>query len=296
MTDNTTTNTPTLHAVPDPDPLTQLTVATSAVYAKLVTLTDDEGATSAELALAAGLGRSTTGKALVTLEEKGLATRTPGGHDGPLRTPDRWRAAPAPWTSSKDDSSEQETTPAPEPSTTNASAPQSGHTNAESAPAAATTTDSEESSTSSEASDTAAPAADTPHDTSDQDGKEPAEHVEGAENEADTHHNADNNGPKPEHAPAQQATSQQATRSPEMAAIQSSDRRRLAPGALRQLVIDHLQAHPDQAFTATKISRVIEKSSGAIANALDKLVKDGIAEPMSDRPRTYRIATPSSNA
>ncbi|KOV55816.1 hypothetical protein [Streptomyces sp. MMG1121] len=68
------------------------------------------------------------------------------------------------------------------------------------------------------------------------------------------------------------------------------------PGALRQLVIDHLRAHPDEAFTATKISRVIEKSSGAIANALDKLVKDGVADQMSDRPGTYRMATPNDKA
>ncbi|OIK04392.1 helix-turn-helix domain-containing protein [Streptomyces monashensis] len=57
-------------------------------------LTGDNVATAAELALAAGLGRSTTGKALVTLEEHGLAIRTPGGHDGPRRTPDRRRVAP----------------------------------------------------------------------------------------------------------------------------------------------------------------------------------------------------------
>ncbi|MFI9586834.1 hypothetical protein ACIHCQ_34550 [Streptomyces sp. NPDC052236] len=28
------------------------------------------------------------------------------------------------------------------------------------------------------------------------------------------------------------------------------------------MVIDHLEAHPGEAFTATKISRLIEKSSG----------------------------------
>jgi hypothetical protein len=65
---------------------------------------------------------------------------------------------------------------------------------------------------------------------------------------------------------------------------------RLAPGGLRQLVIDHLTAHPAEAFTATGISRVIDRSSGAIANALVTLVKQGQAEQVTDRPRTYCLA------
>ncbi|MEV0093730.1 helix-turn-helix domain-containing protein [Streptomyces sp. NPDC050738] len=65
---------------------------------------------------------------------------------------------------------------------------------------------------------------------------------------------------------------------------------RLAPGGLRQLVIAHLTAHPDEAFTATGISRRIEKSSGAIANALVTLTGQGIAEQVSERPRTYQLA------
>ncbi|MER6145407.1 hypothetical protein ABT174_36190 [Streptomyces sparsogenes] len=57
------------------------------------------------------------------------------------------------------------------------------------------------------------------------------------------------------------------------------------------MVIDHLTAHPDEAFTATRISRVIAKSSGAIANALATLARQGIAEQVTERPRTYRLAT-----
>ncbi|MER6074766.1 helix-turn-helix domain-containing protein [Streptomyces sp. NPDC001817] len=295
MSDTTTNSTRTSHAVPDPAPLAQLSVATGAVYAKLVTLTDNDEATTAELARAAGLGRSTTGKALATLEEKGLATRTPGGHDGPRRTPDRWRAAPAPWTSNSDDASAQDATPTDsEPSTTHTSESQASHPDNESTPAAITT-DSEASSIDDEASVTTASVADSPHDTSHQGGKQPTEDVE---NEADAHRTGSNDGPEPENAPGQvgQANLEQPTAAPATAAIRPGERKRLAPGALRQLVIDHLQAHPDGAFTATKISRVIEKSSGAIANALDKLVKDGIAEQTSDRPRTYRMATPDGKA
>ncbi|MER5914272.1 hypothetical protein ABT124_28280 [Streptomyces sp. NPDC001982] len=40
----------------------------------------------------------------------------------------------------------------------------------------------------------------------------------------------------------------------------------------------------------------LEKSSGVIANALDKLVKQNIAQQVSDRPRAYRLATPQADA
>ncbi|MGW2651629.1 hypothetical protein ACWC2T_43860 [Streptomyces sp. NPDC001393] len=296
MSDNTTNHAQTLHAVPDHEPLAQLSVATGAVYAELITLTDNDGATTAELALAAGLGRSTTGKALATLEEKGLAIRTPGGHDGPRRNPDRWRAAPTAWTSSRDASGAQDATPTDSaPSTANTSESHASHTDDESTPTSATTTDSEESSTDDASSATIASVADAPHDTAHQDGKHPDE---GVENEAHAHHAGNNDGPATEDTPehARQASPEQPTTESATAATQVGERKRLAPGALRQLVIDHLRAHPDEAFTATRISRVIEKSSGAIANALDKLVKEGIAKRVSDRPRTYRLETPPADA
>ncbi|MFD7019948.1 hypothetical protein [Streptomyces sp. NPDC059161] len=70
---------------------------------------------------------------------------------------------------------------------------------------------------------------------------------------------------------------------------------RLAPGGLRQMVIDHLTAHADEAFTATRISRVIEKSSGAIANCPATLVKQQIVEQVSDTPRTFRPTAPAAD-
>jgi hypothetical protein len=191
-----------LRALPDPEPLAQLSAATGAVYAQLVTLTDNNGATTAELALAVGLGRSTTGKALVSLEEW-PAVRTPGGHDGPRRIPDRWRAAPAPWTNSSDASSAQEATPTDSASSTaDTSESHASHRDDESTPASASTTDSEESSTDDESSATIASVADAPHDTSHQDGKHPDEDVE---NEADAHHASSNDGPEPDNTTAEQS-------------------------------------------------------------------------------------------
>ena len=45
---------------------------------------------SAEIAAAVGLGRSTVGKALAALERGGVVRRHPGGHDGHRRPSDLW--------------------------------------------------------------------------------------------------------------------------------------------------------------------------------------------------------------
>lgn len=74
------------------------------------------------------------------------------------------------------------------------------------------------------------------------------------------------------------------------------EKQRLALGALRYLVFGHLHAHPCEASTATKSIRVIEKSSEAIAKALVTLAPLGIAEQVSERPRTCRPVTPEGNA
>jgi hypothetical protein len=67
------------------------------------------------------------------------------------------------------------------------------------------------------------------------------------------------------------------------------------PGALRDRVLGHLRDHPDKAFTPHEIHKVLGNSSGAIANALDTLVKHGQAELASDKPRRFRL-TPGAPA
>ena len=62
------------------------------------------------------------------------------------------------------------------------------------------------------------------------------------------------------------------------------------PGGLRNKVLAHLEAHPDGAFTPHEIHKVLGNSSGAIANALDTLVKLGEAELATDKPRRFRRA------
>jgi hypothetical protein len=68
------------------------------------------------------------------------------------------------------------------------------------------------------------------------------------------------------------------------------------PGALRDKVLAHLDAHPEDAFTPHEIHKVNGHSSGAIANALDTLVKHGEAEVASEKPRRFRRAAQPADA
>jgi hypothetical protein len=68
------------------------------------------------------------------------------------------------------------------------------------------------------------------------------------------------------------------------------------PGGLRDKVLAHLVAHPDGEFTPHEIHKVLEHSSGAIANALETLVKLGQAEVASEKPRKFRLAAQPAEA
>ena len=62
------------------------------------------------------------------------------------------------------------------------------------------------------------------------------------------------------------------------------------PGGLRDNVLAHLQANPGTEFTPHQIHNALGNSSGAIANALDILVKRGDAELSCEKPRRFRLA------
>ncbi|MBO2451643.1 hypothetical protein J4573_31450 [Actinomadura barringtoniae] len=66
---------------------------------------------------------------------------------------------------------------------------------------------------------------------------------------------------------------------------------RAAPRPLRPEVIAHLQAHPGKDFTPGEIGKVLDRSSGAVANALDKLVELGDATLTTEKPARYTLAT-----
>ena len=68
------------------------------------------------------------------------------------------------------------------------------------------------------------------------------------------------------------------------------------PGGLRDKVVAHLNEHPDKEFTPHEIHKVLDHSSGAIANALDTLVKLGEAEVATEKPRRFRRAAQPAEA
>ncbi|GAA1291745.1 hypothetical protein [Saccharothrix xinjiangensis] len=66
---------------------------------------------------------------------------------------------------------------------------------------------------------------------------------------------------------------------------------RLASGALRGMVEDHLRQHPGEEFSPNAIGKALSRSSGAVHNALEKLVESGYAVRTSDKPKKYSIVT-----
>lgn len=67
---------------------------------------------------------------------------------------------------------------------------------------------------------------------------------------------------------------------------------RTAPRPLRPDVVAHLTKYPDLTFTANEIAKVLGRSSGAVANALDTLARNGEAELVSERPNRFRAVRP----
>jgi hypothetical protein len=68
------------------------------------------------------------------------------------------------------------------------------------------------------------------------------------------------------------------------------------PGGLRDKVLAHLVAHPDGVFTPHEIHKVLDHSSGAIANALETLVKLDDVEVATEKPRRFRLAAQPAEA
>jgi hypothetical protein len=56
------------------------------------------------------------------------------------------------------------------------------------------------------------------------------------------------------------------------------------PGALCDLVEEHLRKFPDASFTPHQVGKVLERSAGVVANALDKLTALNTAQMITDKP------------
>ena len=66
---------------------------------------------------------------------------------------------------------------------------------------------------------------------------------------------------------------------------------RLAAGELAAMVAEVLAAHPDIEYTPTMLSHLLGgRSSGAVHNVLQKMIKAGAAVRTCDKPKRYRHA------
>ena len=64
---------------------------------------------------------------------------------------------------------------------------------------------------------------------------------------------------------------------------------RLRAGQLRQLVLGCLAERPGQALSPTTIAKTLDRSAGAVANALRVLAEQGAVTQTQPKPRRYRI-------
>jgi predicted ArsR family transcriptional regulator len=65
---------------------------------------------------------------------------------------------------------------------------------------------------------------------------------------------------------------------------------RLHKGELSTLVLDYLKAHGDDAIGPSVLGKALGRSSGAVANACQRLEASASLRLVSDSPRRYQIA------
>ncbi|UQS26029.1 hypothetical protein L1857_26065 [Amycolatopsis thermalba] len=217
-------------------------------------LADNPSLTTAELALVAGIGRSTAGKILARWDRDGVVIRTPGV--GP-RDPDKWSLAPSDIAIAPD--VEQPVTPETAPST-----------------------DSETDST-DDAGDPAE-AADAPHDaaTPAANDSTPGDDAPAALPEPPSACPADSTHPA-------EPLAEVSTTDAETADTAPTAEKRLPKGGLRALVAEYLTEHAGQSFGPAKIGKDLGRSGGAVNNALEKLTADGYAIKTCEAPKRFAI-------
>ncbi|MEV6608893.1 hypothetical protein, partial [Kutzneria sp. NPDC051319] len=300
-TTDTTGSDSTLRSVPDQD--TAATVRTDSEDKLWEALHTNPNSTAADLSGVAKIGKSTAQKILVKWEGEGSVTRTVtrvGFGEGGRRAADLWAIAETTDTTPDvpaDDGTETSTdgTPAAEstvedsaPAQTAQDEPTSAPTDLDPTDAAAPAEENLSESAIAESIDPAAEGAQDTHDTATDAVPEDAqdmtvdtmrEETEPADAEPASTEAAQpaDGGTTPEDATGTVTDDGKAGRS-----------ERLAPGALRGMVEDHLRDHPDEQFGPTAIAKALGgKSSGAVSNALDKLVADGVAVKTQDKPRRF---------
>ena len=225
-------------------------------------LADNPGLTTAELALAAGIGRSTAGKILARWDRDGVVIRTPGV--GP-RDPDMWSPAPSDTIAPN---VEQPDTKETAPSTS----PRTDSTTDAGVPGAATHDTAPE-----------AEAADAPHGaaTPAPDDSTPGDGAPAVLPEPPTASPTDSTNPTESRADVSPVDAESADA--------STAKGRLRKGGLRALVEEYLTEHAGQSFGPAKIGKDLGRSGGAVNNALEKLTAEGYAIKTCEAPKRFTI-------
>lgn len=262
--------------------------------------TDTEGAlwaalhahpnsTAAELSTLAKIGKSTAGKILARWAGEGSVTRTPGIADGGRRAADVWAIV------------ETDTTPAVDGSDSGAQADgaPADETPRDTTPTVTTLDD--QTSAPTDLNPAGIPVA-TPAE--EEDLTEPADDApaelapEATQDTTPADVEPEKSEPTATAPASTEASEPGVGTTPNDATVAASDdgkngtSERLAPGALRGMVEDHLRDHPSEQFSPTAIAKALGgKSSGAVSNALDKLVADGVAAKTQDKPRRFALAS-----
>ncbi len=245
----------TLRSVPDPE--TAATVRTDTEDKLWKALHTNPNSTAADLSGVAEIGKSTAQKILVKWASEGSVTRTAGIAEGGRRAADLWAIA------------DTDVAPVDQVDT----APAEDADPAETVPDSPVTPDEADVDDTATAEGDVAESANTAPTVTAADKTEPADAEPAVAEETDT--------------AADGATTDTGTAT----SSTKDDKARLAPGALRGMVEDHLRDHPSEEFGPTAIAKALSgKSSGAVSNALDKLVEDGVAVKTNDKPRRFTLA------
>ncbi|MGW3890484.1 MarR family transcriptional regulator [Micromonospora chokoriensis] len=87
---------------------------------------------------------------------------------------------------------------------------------------------------------------------------------------------------------------------PEAPSASGSGKPRRPKGSLRGAILDVLEAHPGQPFKISQLCKAIDQanegtdsakaSAGAVVNAVHKLVTDGVAVQVAEKPATFQLA------
>lgn len=245
-----------------------------------------EGLIADRIAETAQVARSTVSKVLIALTRTGGARREVGGFIGRSRQPDRWHPADADPRdqTAPDTAAENSGQGDSAPAATDASAPSAGVTTNRPSRNTASASDRKSGIPGSAPGAGAGAETDSAPDA-------------GLDSPAapDTPTPPDGAADGPDTAAVAPAVPAPAAPAAPNPAPEPGAPVRLGAGALRQLVFEHVNTHPGQAFTPGEIGRALGgRSSGAVANACDKLTADGLVELACEKPRRFRATGPTS--